>query len=286
MLVAAWLATLSGISHGQPAPPTIDILVLYTNTAAAEFLRRGRNIEKEIAFVGHMQNRIFETSGVNAKVNVVSKLWMEFDEAKDTPGGAFCDPDTLDCVKVDEMQGKVLDYVIEQTNSSDKFSINKHRKQAAADLVSLWMWRGGWDTKGSVTKGLKKNDYNLGAGVEFSAQNRFLSLIVAEKAWVWWHFAHEIGHNLGLGDDKTPAGELIHDDAFGYHDTQFPFRTIMAGDDGCTGFSACLRIPLYSNADPAFSYLGRPIGKEGSYNAVRTLNETATFVAGYSNVLP
>ena len=274
---------VSGSAYGQTLP-VIDVLVLYTATTQIEFAKRGRQIEKEIAFVAHMQNRIFESSGVQAQVKVTAKLWAEFDEATNTPAQLKCDAAALNCAE-NNLQIGLISYIVAETAAGDKFAIRQHRKQAGAALVSLWMWRGGWDTTGSAAAGLKKSDFQAGAA--FASQQTFLSLITAEKAWLWWHFAHELGHNLGLGDSGDPPGDLVKTDAFGYVDTQYPFRTIMAGDGECeqAGFAACLRIPLYSNADANFTYLGRPIGKVGR-NAVTTLNATAAFVADYSNHLP
>ena len=210
-VVAATCLAAVPPSYGQAPPPVIDILVLYTATAELEFQRRDRAIEKEIAFVAHMQNRIFESSGVQAQVKVTAKLWPEFKEATDIKADWQCNPVELNCVVTCpggpgscqgvNFQTDLLKEIDEATAAADKYSISKHRKQANADLVSLWMWRGGWDTAGSAASPLlAQSDFDLGAAVV--SKTRYLSLIVAEKAWLWWHFAHEIGHNLGLAHEK------------------------------------------------------------------------------------
>lgn len=262
----------------------ISILVLYTDKASVELERRGRRIEDEIAFIGHMQNRIFASSGARAQVTVKAQPWNEFNEDSHVLAHLRCDPSSLNCMDTN-LQVPLLDMIAKKTSSGGEFSIGKHRKQASADLDSLRLWRGGWDTLGGAGSRLIKAD--LAAGPAAAAGRAYLSLIAVEKAWLWWHFAHEIGPNFGLGDDGHDADELIERDGFGHVDTAFPFRTVMAGDGACNkaGFAACLRIPLYSNVDPAVTYLGFPIGKPG-YNEAATINKTASFVAQYSDHLP
>lgn len=265
------------------SPPVIDILVLYTEAVENELARRNRGIEREIAFVEHMQNRIFEVSGVIARVRLSARRWSEFDESKHVPAHLKCDPSALNCAFAN-IQINLLREIELDTRNGDTYSIAKYRKVASADLVSLWLWRAGWDTTGSAASGLKR--WHFTAGAPSASSTSFLNLVVAEKAWLWWHFAHELGHNLGLADDGDDSADSIKPDAFGYVDEEFPFRTIMAGDRRCkaVNFAACMRIPMYSNSDAKFTYFGRRVGSTTA-NAVTTLNLTAAFVASYSDFL-
>lgn len=281
LLATSVLAGAATGSRAQPAEPTIDILVLYTATAKAELDRRGRDIKAEIGYAELAQNEIFANSGVAARVNLIAQAWPEFDEATHVPSELQCNPQTLNCV-AENLQVLLLPKIVGATNTDDAYKIKAHRKAASADLVSLWMWRGGWDTTGSAATGL--NRFNFNAGAAMASQNSFLSLVLVEKAWLYSHFAHEIGHNFGLADGGENPDYTFNEDAFGHTDGANGFRTIMAGDGRCL-YQTCHRIPTYSNTDPQYTYFGHPIGAAG-FNAAKTVNETVQFVSTYSDHLP
>lgn len=271
--IATVLLFCLGAAFSQP-PPSIDILVLYTAKVAAELRTRGREIGDEIKYVELMQNQIFLNSGVNATVRIFAREWTEFDEEKDIPAAMKCDSGTLNCVKpvCDEegsncdpppnKQLKLLPHIASETASADTYAVRAQREAFGADLVSLWIWQAGWETSGSAAS----PPPNL-TDPEASKNEAYLTLVLSEKAWLYWHFAHEIGHNLGL----------LH--SSGYVDSQRGFRTIMAQDDDCK-FNTCVRIPAYSNKDPKFQYFGNPIG-DASHDEASKLNKTASFVAAY-----
>jgi hypothetical protein len=141
---------------------------------------------------------------------------------------------------------------------NDKFGISRRRDSSGADLVSMWIWQAGWETTGSAAAKFENSGYT--------------SLIVAEKAWLYWHFAHEIGHNFGLE----------HSD--GYVDPIAGFRTIMASDSDCE-FGTCVRIPVYSSSDSSRTFFGRPIGDPG-HDSAAIINANTAVVAAYMPVKP
>lgn len=246
---AALLSPVAAQNNGS----TIDILVLYTPRVEAEFSARERSIENEIRYVELAQNRIFKNSGVNAQVKIMPQRWDEFDEANDIDADLKCDLIALNCMKSPGANKQIELLKRIEAATGDKFQIEARREAVGADLVSMWIWQAGWDTTGSAAAPFGEGGYT--------------SLVVAEKSWLYWHFAHEIGHNLGLE----------HSD--GYVDPIAGFRTIMASDGGCQ-FSTCVRIPAYSSSDPSRTYFGDPIGDAG-HDAAAALNANAPTVAAY-----
>jgi len=267
----------------QSAGAAIDVLVLYTPKVEQEFRQRhNTDIGDEIFLVETLQNRIFENSGVRATVRLAAAP-LKFDEDKDIPGRF-----SADCERAGRLQAKLLCHFAESAGApEDRFEIAKQRKAHKADLVSVWMWLGGWYTDGSNAQLLTKTLYNGGKGAKESAGEAYMTLILAEKAWLWWHFAHELGHNLGLADDGDDEERLIRTDAYGYVDAEYPFRTIMRSKNECVRkqFPDCPRIPVYSTADPKVTFFGRAVGRTGRADEVQTLHLTTPFVATYDSFL-
>ena len=91
--------------------------------------------------------------------------------------------------------------------------------------------------------------------------------------------AHEIGHNMGAGHDRSTGCSGAYPFACGYQDPSNRFRTIMAYD--CP--VSCPRVLYFSN--PNVTYLGLPTGVADALpNAAdnaRTLNNTAAIVANF-----
>ena len=105
-------------------------------------------------------------------------------------------------------------------------------------------------------------------------------------------FAHEVGHNMGMGHDRYVTSD--YDNAFqlwshGYVDLTNEVKTIMAYDNECFDFGqSCTALPYFS--DPGRSVSGVPIGiaddaPNWSANNTRVLVETAENRAQYSDII-
>jgi Metallo-peptidase family M12 len=254
---------------------TIDVLVLYTPEATA---RLGRNPTSTIQKVIDLQNSIFLDSGVVGRVNLCgAEILSEFSEVAELP---YREPNPREGAET----GKILDIIKKSLADDDKFGIRMRRERFNADIVSIWVELEGENTKGSNSDGLGESIFAKGS--VFAAERAFLNVIITAKASSSaFHFAHELGHNLGLGHDvkaSVPTLDLIFPYAHGYVDNDNTFRTVMALKDSCSG---CSRIPFYSSADPTILFKGKPIGKvndaENDAENARVLKDTIPFVASY-----
>src|SRR5688572_13165569 len=167
----------------MPCSSTISVLVVFTPEAAQ---RLGTKPRLSIQRVIDLQNRIFGNSGVDAKVVLCgAELLSEFEESKELDG--------------DLSTTAVLE-ILQETLEEDKFGIKKKRNKYAADIVSVWVELDGPNTIGSVSEFLSKTRFEQGSNI--AAEEIFLNVIITAKAGEpLFHFAHELGHNMGLGHD-------------------------------------------------------------------------------------
>jgi len=111
------------------------------------------------------------------------------------------------------------------------------------------------------------------------------------KSRVFYQFAHEIGHNCGLGHDLAVCTYCGLGAGRGFvvknyvSDSQPGFRTIMAYRNGCCDnnpscneYYDCYRIPRFSN--PNVYYAGLRTGSQQA-NSALTLNYYMERVSRY-----
>lgn len=153
-------------------------------------------------------------------------------------------------------------------------SVHTLRNQLGADAVVLLVANGG----GSC--GIAYIMSSASAGF---ASNAFG--VVANGCAVGnFSFPHELGHNFGLEHDRfvAPAGTPAYPYGYGYVDTSFQFRDIMAYVNAC---GSCPRIQYFSS--PNRTYLGRPLGisyassPSTSADNVQALNNAASIIANW-----
>lgn len=148
------------------------------------------------------------------------------------------------------------------------------RNQLGADDVALLALNGG------SSCGIAYVMTSPSAGFEANA----FAVVVNSCAVGNLSFPHELGHNFGLEHDRfvAPGGTPAYPYGFGYVDTGFQFRDIMAYANAC---GSCPRIQYFSS--PLLTYLGRPLGvsyesaPSTSADNVRALNNVASILANW-----
>lgn len=163
---------------------------------------------------------------------------------------------------------------------SDGVFDNVHalRQQHNADLVHLFLQDPKGQTCGIAYKALS------GASLAFG--------VTAVDGCGMDTFAHEVGHNMGMGHDLYVSGDeqspyqLWH---YGYVDLQHAFFTIMAYYNQCDDNNiSCTSVPYYSDPDRTLNTyaLGTPDqAPDRSSNNYRVLLETAEGRASFSDML-
>jgi len=219
----------------------VDVLVVFTPAAAT-------------ASTGPIQNQIQawidETNGFCLASGVAHRVRLVHSESINytTTGNILTDIDRL-------------------RDKTDGFldSVHPLRDIVDADLVFLVV------ATGSAGVGYQMDV--LSTSFEDSA---FSVITLTEESRV---FAHEAGHNMGLGHDHTPGAQAVLCDAFGYRNAApEQFRTIMSSPPG-------QKIDLFSS--PALSAGGFPLGISGAgcpndaADAVSALSETVPFVSNF-----
>lgn len=89
-------------------------------------------------------------------------------------------------------------------------------------------------------------------------------------------FAHELGHNMGSQHNPENGSGATFPYGYG-HWHNGVYRTVMSYVNPCT--NGCNRAPYFSNPDVI--YLGLPTGIAGQRDNVRSINNTADWVANY-----
>lgn len=152
------------------------------------------------------------------------------------------------------------------------------RREVGADLVHLFTRDRTGNTCGAAYRTLSAAEYGFGVSVVNECELRT--------------FAHEIGHNLGMGHDSFmafPETQPFQSWAHGHVDLEGAFYTVMSYDLVCFfGATVCSSVPYFSDPDRMLDGvpLGTPDGgSERSANNARVLRENAANRAAYSDML-
>ncbi len=236
------------------SPTVVDVLVVYTPAALAFH-------GTDAGMLAHIQanvaatNDAFARSGAIGQIRLVGTQLVSYVESS-----------------------SYVDDLNRLTNTSDGIMDQVHtlRNTVGADLVCLL--RRGVDS--SLRGGLAWQPLSTAGEA-----NRGFSVVQTEAALATLTFAHELGHNLGLGHargDSQATG--IFSDSLGYRfnglsGTQF--RTIMAASGSGT------RISHFSNPEISFDGAATGVGPPSaanSANAARTMSIMMPAIAGFRAV--
>ncbi len=228
---------------------TIDILVVYTPQAKADHGGKS-GAENMITTAAAQANTALKNSKINATIRVVHMAEVTY-----TEGAGVAD----DLAAVTDGSTPALQQV------------HQLRLQYKADLVTLFTAAHGASSVGvgwlMPGQAIPDNGYNV---VELQAAPMLT-------------FIHETGHGLGCTHTKDGGSEGAFPYSFGHRfkptDSKAPssdYRTVMAYAPG-------VRVPYFSN--PSVSYYGTATGVTDDADNARTINQTASIVAAYSDTL-
>ncbi len=228
---------------------TIDILVVYTPQAKADHGGKS-GAENMITTAAAQANTALKNSKINATIRVVHMAEVTY-----TEGAGVAD----DLAAVTDGSTPALQQV------------HQLRLQYKADLVTLFTAAHGASSVGvgwlMPGQAIPDNGYNV---VELQAAPMLT-------------FIHETGHGLGCNHTKDGGSAGAFPYSFGHRfkptDSKAPssdYRTVMAYAPG-------VRVPYFSN--PSVSYYGTATGVTDDADNARTINQTASIVAAYSDTL-
>jgi hypothetical protein len=226
------------------APAIIDLMVVYTPQALSEagsLDQLNYRVDRSIAET----NMAFANSQVNASIRLVHEAQVNYSES-----------------------GVILTDLNNIQSGAGPFSgVQAMRDQYGADLVSLWVGSGSGDEAGRAYQPDDPNHPQASYGYNI-VQYQY-----ADNNYV---FAHETGHNLGAGHDRSDSTPRVIPIAYGKTFTlgNYTVGDIMSDTD---------RIPYYSN--PNVAYQGTPTGNpdnsaQPADNAA-VMNQFAPTVANY-----
>jgi hypothetical protein len=229
---------------------TQDLLVVYTQ-GACNYVNSCDGLEADIVTAVADINTAYVQSGINITMNLVGMGLTQYTGTNASQA-------------LSDLRG---------TSDSQMNEVHTLRDQLAADIVSL------------IYDG-------AGCGIGYLGSNASSAFSVTDVPCLVGNrtMAHEIGHNQGAYHDRTTVGGGTSGAYnYGYRrcsdgtsdDFGSPyFRTVLS-----YACSSAPRVGRFSN--PNVNYLGVPQGvdpainpEKGAYN-VRTLNESATYVAGF-----
>lgn len=228
---------------------TIDILVVYTPKTVAD--NGGKSgVENIITTAAAQANTALKNSKVNAQIRVVHMTEVNYTEGAGV---------------ADDLQA------VTDASTPSLQQVHQLRLQYKADLVTLFTAAHGASSVGVAWLMDGQPSPNNGFNV------------VEIQAAPMLTFIHETGHNLGCNHTKDGGGSGAFPYSFGHRftptDPKAPsseYRTVMAYAPG-------VRVPYFSN--PSVSYYGTATGVTDDADNARTINQTASIVAAYSDTL-
>ena len=253
--------------------PVIDLLILYTQQAQNSAGSK-QQILTEIRNAVNITNSTFRNSGINARVRLSSAWSIAYSETGKSK-------DDLSNLRI--------------SGESSSYTANYLKKISGADIVGLIVSDiddacGRAYRMDDVSTSFRKNAYFV-VGQDVCLGNTLA-------------FPHEIGHIMAARHDwrVTDGADSPYPYNHGYVnlpsnwsipdsdslDASKQWMTVMAYNDRCKDVGEdCYRIWNWSN--PNATFLGDPLGNDSDLflsDNVRTLNNTASTVAAFSNSNP
>ncbi len=243
----------ANVAHAQTTNPRIDIMVVYTEEAVRGAGGSENDIRAAINQAIAQTNGDYARSGINQTLNLVHTRQVNYNQGNNT----------IPTI-VTQLQDE-NDQVIDE--------VHRWRDEFGADVVCLWI-------ENRDTNGTNGRVAEIMGIVEHAFENRAFGVVVRGDALNWRVFAHELAHIMSArhewGRDSTNNSPYTYNHAYVNPGN---WGTIMMA----TSNNQRRREGFFSN--PNITHLGETIGvAEGQPNAednARTLNETATTVAGF-----
>lgn len=244
-------------------PPRIEVLVMYTPTAAVEALASGTTIRDDGILALGMAN----TALTNSKMRSYKYKWVGL---RGFGSCTYPEPSST---------STVLNDVTPWSAGADP-CVSAHavakRDQLGADMVAVIKGAGGCGTAWYSSNG-------VGSTSTFS---------VTARGCIFQHtFTHELGHNQGLTHDRFTTGDVGGNQTaynFGkaHWDATTPFRTIMSYSNECSANGvSCSRAPVFTNTHPGGMWngilTGRGLHQTDPAVSRKKLIQTWNTIAGY-----